>query len=234
MPVSDLPLEILDAIIDELQRDKKSLLQASLACRAFYPRTRVYLFYAVTLHSKSCCDRLRALFTLSPKLASHFKSLEINYVFPTPEDCGALTVVESLVNVTHLSLSMGDWRDMPDSVVSSLQSHSYRSLVIGRDFGFRTIGEICSLVKNSPNLKQVDISAHSHYGITEECNLDHSLHSSPAPVAARICDFLSHSAGIVMKSVFSSGPCPFSPSNIHTLLLVLPDPARTVLSNVFM
>ncbi|SJL18360.1 uncharacterized protein ARMOST_21948 [Armillaria ostoyae] len=116
MPVSDLPLEILDAIIDELQRDKKSLLQASLACRAFYPRTRVYLFHTVTLHSKSCCNRFRALFTLSPKLASHFKSLEINYVFPTPEDCGALTVVESLVNVTHLSLSMGDWRDMPDSV----------------------------------------------------------------------------------------------------------------------
>ncbi len=228
MPILDLPSEILDAIIDELQDDKKSLLQASLACRAFYPRTRVYLFHVVRLYSKSCCDRLRALFTLSPNLAPHFKSLQIDYMRPTPEHCGALTVIESLINISHLSLGMGDWRALPDFVVSSLQSHSYHSLVICADFKFRTIGEICSLVKNSPYLKIVDISTPPHCGITEECNLDHSLYSAPAPVAVRITEFLTESAGIIQKSVLSSGPCPFSGNNIHTLAITLPDVDATV------
>ncbi|KAK0222614.1 hypothetical protein EDD85DRAFT_261404 [Armillaria nabsnona] len=219
MPILDLPSEILDAVIDELQDDKKSLLQASLACRAFYPRTRAYLFSVASLTNftiSNRCDHLRELLTLSPKLALHFKSLQINYIRSTPENCAALTIVESLVNVTHLSLGMGNWRDMPDSVVSSLQSHSYHSLVIGGDFKFRTIGEICSLVKNSPYLKQVDITP-SRHGITEECNLDHSLHSIPAPVLVRIYQENAYSAGTVLKTILSSGPCPISSSNIHTL-----------------
>ncbi|KAK0222615.1 hypothetical protein EDD85DRAFT_261459 [Armillaria nabsnona] len=218
MPVSDLPLEILDGIIDELQHDEKSLLQASLACRAFYPRTRVHLFSVFSVASpliKSCksnCDRLRELITLSPKLALHFKSLYIIFLkSSTPQDYRALTVVESLIKVTHLYLDWGNWCHMPDSVVSSLQSHSYRVLHIHPFFHFTSIGEICSLVKNSPNLKQVDISIPPHYRITEECNLDHSLYSTPAPVAVSVHEFPDASAGTVMKSVFFICPVPIFP-----------------------
>ncbi|KAK0234184.1 hypothetical protein IW262DRAFT_138111 [Armillaria fumosa] len=219
--VSDLPPEILDSIIDELQDDKGSLLQASLACRALYPRTRVYLFYFASLSLSSQCDRLRALITLSPNLARHFKYLRISLFcrprVPPPHPVyRALTVIESLVNVTHLSLELGDWRYMPDSLVSSLQSHSYRSLEIGHLFCFRSIGEICSLLKNSPELQLVDISCRT---ITQKCNMDHSLHCKPAPVVVRIDDTKddSTSAGTFLKSVLSFGSCPFSSSSIHTL-----------------
>ncbi|KAK0432511.1 hypothetical protein EV421DRAFT_2000685 [Armillaria borealis] len=157
---SRLPPEILDVIIDELQNEKQSLLQASLACKAICPRTRVHLFSIALLSSQSDCDRLLKLITLSPKLALHFKTLDIMMIqlqdiHDTLAAYGGLTVIESLVNVTCLSLLMGDWRHMPDIVVSSRQSRSYRTLAIGMSFEFRSVGEICSLVKNSPGLQQV-------------------------------------------------------------------------------
>lgn len=227
--MSDLPPEIVDAIIDELRDDKESLLQASLACRAFYPRTRVYLFSVASLRSEYGCDRLHKLITLSPELALHFKYLEISFASPRtpfpPAKYGGLTVIESLINVTRLSLRRGDWCCLPDPVASSLQSRSYRSLTIA-DFSFRSIGEICSLVKNSPDLNEVDITWPSRSGITvaEECNLDHSLHSTSAPVTVHINDFdNAGSARTVLKSILSSDPCPFSCSNIRKLNIVLPD-----------
>ncbi|PBK93553.1 hypothetical protein ARMGADRAFT_1079861 [Armillaria gallica] len=120
MLVSGLLPELLDDIIDELQGDKKSLLGASLACKALCPRTRVHLFSVVALSGKSACDRLRGLITLSPKLALHFRTL-YNILNVQNDDAsavyGALTVIESLVNVTDLTLLTGDWRHVPDTVV---------------------------------------------------------------------------------------------------------------------
>ncbi|KAK0432508.1 hypothetical protein EV421DRAFT_1910885 [Armillaria borealis] len=175
-----LPPEILDAIVDELWNDKKSLKQAPLACKSLCLRTRVHLFSAVKLGSV-CSDRLRELLTLSPKLALHFKSLEIIAPINDPPEAptvyGELRIVESLVNITHLSLVMGDWRHMPDTVVASLQSRSYHTLNIGVYFIFRSVGEICSFVKNSPGLQHVDVACID--ALTEECSLDHSLHPAP-------------------------------------------------------
>ncbi|KAK0465936.1 uncharacterized protein EV420DRAFT_1508870 [Desarmillaria tabescens] len=233
MPVSDLPPEILDVVIDELQEDKKSLLHASLACKTLCPRTRVHLFSAVTVSSRYCCDRLRELITVSPKLALHFKTLEIMIMYSSdtyaPEVYGALTVIESLINVTRLSLSSGHWQHMPDTVVSSLQSHSYRTLDIFSSFRFRSIGEICSLVQNSPNLQQVRIMS-DNPSMREECNLNHSLHCTPALVLLHIddCYVNSDSAGNLLKLVISPGPCPFFCSNIHILSIALPDKTRTI------
>ncbi|KAK0432499.1 hypothetical protein EV421DRAFT_1498971 [Armillaria borealis] len=234
MSISGLPPEIVDSIIDELQDDKKSLLQASLICKILCPRTRAHLFSSVSLSHKFDCYRLKELITLSPNLALNFKSLKISFIYPSSHispssEYGALTVIEALINVTHLTLASGDWCYMPDSVVSSLQSLSYRSLVIGLHFRFRSIGWICSLVKNSPNLREVNISC-SGTEITEECNLDHSLHITPAPVAVYIdgSQDYSHSAGTILNSVLSSRPCPLSCSNIVTLGITLRDANTTV------
>ncbi|KAK0214631.1 hypothetical protein EDD85DRAFT_963109 [Armillaria nabsnona] len=94
MLVSGLPPELLDAIIDKLQGDKKSLLGASLACKG-----------------KPACDRLRELITLSPKLALHFRILDIALMnvqdIHAPAVYGTLTVIEFLVNVTDLTLLTG-------------------------------------------------------------------------------------------------------------------------------
>ncbi|KAK0209240.1 hypothetical protein DFS33DRAFT_519418 [Desarmillaria ectypa] len=236
MLVSNLPPEILDAVIDELHGDKKSLLQASLACMAFYPRTRVHLFSVASLSGKFDCDRLRELITLSPKLALHFKSLRVTFMYPLtnvplPGVYEALTVIESLINITHLSLRGGDWCYMPDSVVSSLQSRSYRTFNISLHFHFRSIGEICSLVKNSPDLQDAHIMCQNSW-ITEECDLNHSLHFTPAPCAVHVhingSQDYSDSAGTLLKSILSSGPCPFSCSNTQTLSITLPDGSTAV------
>ncbi|SJL18351.1 uncharacterized protein ARMOST_21938 [Armillaria ostoyae] len=217
---SRLPPEILDAIIDELQNDKQSLLQASLACKAICPRTRVHLFSIASLSSQSDCDRLLKLITLSPKLALHFKSLNIMMIqlqdiHETLAAYGGLTVIESLVNVTRLSLLMGDWRHVPDTVVSSLQSRSYRTLAIGMSFEFRSVGEICPLVKNSPGLQQVSLTCGN--ALTEECGLDHSLHCIPTPIVLQVIDT----------------PCPFSFRNIHTFNISLPDDSGTVSRHLY-
>ncbi|KAK0222605.1 hypothetical protein EDD85DRAFT_861760 [Armillaria nabsnona] len=223
---SGLPPEILDAIIDELQDDTKSLLQVSLACKALCPRTRVHLFSVVamsTYHTKSQCERLRNLITLSPKLALHFKTLQIA-IGPildilVPSVYGPLTVIESLVNVTHLKLTYGFWRHMPDTVVSSLQSRSYRTVSIGQHFNFRTMGEVCSLVQNSPDLERARFMCENNP--TLECNFNHCLHRNPAPATLHITDYrdTSMSAEIpgLLKLAISSVPCPFSFRNIHTL-----------------
>ncbi|KAK0222608.1 hypothetical protein EDD85DRAFT_260946 [Armillaria nabsnona] len=233
---SRLPPEILDAIIDELQNDKQSLLQASLACKVICPRTRVHLFSIASLSSQSDCDRLLKLITLSPKLALHFKSLEIMMIqlqdiHETLAPYGGLTVIESLVNVTRLSLLMGDWHHMPDTVVSSLQSRSYRTLAIGMSFEFRSVGEICSLVKNSPGLQQVSLACGN--ALTEECGLDHSLHRTPAPIVLQVIEFALplDSVGTLMK--WASTPCPFSFRNIHTLNISLPDDSGTVSRHLY-
>ncbi|SJL18354.1 uncharacterized protein ARMOST_21941 [Armillaria ostoyae] len=222
MPFSDLPPEIFDAIIDDLQDDKKSLLKASLACKAFYPRTRVYLFSVASLSSAMECSCFHELITQFPQLALHFKSLKIAVLYPShtipPSSLyGALSVIEFLVNVTHLSLRTGDWRYMPDSVVSSLQSRSYRSLEVNFQFYFRSMGEICSLLKNSPNLQQVRIDCrNSSIAEIQECDVDHSVHRTAAPAMVHIGN-LEDDAGALLKSILSSRSCPFSCSNIHTL-----------------
>ncbi|PBK93561.1 hypothetical protein ARMGADRAFT_128035 [Armillaria gallica] len=233
MSISDLPPEIVDSIIDELQDDKKSLLQASLTCKIICPRTRFHLFSSASLSHRFDCYRLKELITLSPNLALNFKSLKISFIYPPmhippSSEYGALTVIEALINVTHLTLIGGDWCYLPDTVVSSLQSLSYRSLVIGLHFHFRSIGGICSLVKNSPNLQEVRIPC-SNTEITEECNIDRSLHFTPAPVAVYIdgSQDYSLSAGTILNSVLSSRLYPFSCSNIATLGITLRD-ANTI------
>ncbi|SJL18364.1 uncharacterized protein ARMOST_21952 [Armillaria ostoyae] len=246
MPLLDLPQEILDVIIDELQDDKKSLLHASLACEALCPRTRVHLFSSVRLSVKSDCDRLRELITLSPKLALHFTFLRLKLWYRQAPAYGrALTVIESLVNISHLSLRLGEWCDMPATVVASLQSRSYHTLNISAYFKFRSTGEICSLVRSSPGLQHVRFACEK--ALTEECNLDHSLHPAPAPVLLRAINRLPfsfvqvidheriffNSDRTLMKQATSSAPCPFSLCNIQRLEIGLLDDGGAVSQHIY-
>ncbi len=144
---------------------------------------------------------------------------------------GGLTVIESLVNVTRLSLLMGDWRHMPDTVVSSLQSRSYRTVAIGMSFEFRSVGEICSLVKNSPGLQQVSLTCGN--ALTEECGL--GPFPSLCPRSHRVAGYEFalplDSVGTLMK--WASTPCPFPFRNIHTLNISLPDDSGTVSRHLY-
>ncbi|KAK0432528.1 hypothetical protein EV421DRAFT_2000713 [Armillaria borealis] len=235
MPASDLPPELLDIIIDELQDDEPSLLEASLAFKALYPRTRVHLFRAASLDIESSCDRLRELITLSPKLALHFKSLDIEMINgPEESICIELTVIESLVNLTHLSLIRGYWHHLPDTVVSSLQSCSYLRIDIGSFFEFRSMGNICSLVQNSPDLQQVRFTFRNDITDWEECDLNHSFPCIPAPVALYIntSENFPDPVETVLKWATLSRPCRFSFRDIHKLDISLPDRNPDVLPHL--
>ncbi len=216
----DSPPEIYDVIIDELQDDKRSLLRVSLTCRALCPRTRVHLFSYVSLYNESSCSRLRKLIALSPNLASHFKSLCISITSVEDQDpkvYGALIVIKSLANLTQLTLAGGDWSQLPNAVVSSLQSQSYRSLEVYAPFCFRAIGNICSLVQNSPDLQRATFACENDF--TGDCHLNHSLHRTPAPVELHIGDLAGSSvaAETLLKMATSFRSCPFSFRNIHIL-----------------
>ncbi len=235
MSASDLPPELLDIIIDELQDDHPSLLEASLAFKALYPRTRVHLFRVASLSTESSCDRLRELITLSPKLALHFKSLDIEMI-NVPEDsiCIELTVIESLVNLTHLSLIRGYWHHLPDTVVSSLKSCSYLRIDIGPFFEFRSMGNICSLVQNSPDLQQVRFTFRNDITDWEECDLNHSFPCIPAPVALYInsSENFPDPVRTILKWATLSRPCPFSFRDIRKLDISLPDGSPDVLPHL--
>ncbi|KAK0432527.1 hypothetical protein EV421DRAFT_1742268 [Armillaria borealis] len=227
---SGLPPEIYDAIIDELQDDKRSLLRVSLTCRALCPRTRVHLFSYVSLYNESSCSRLHELIALSPNLAPHFKSLCISITSVDDQDprvYEAFTVIKSLVNLTQLTLAGGDWSQLPDTVVSSLQSHSYRSLEVYASFCFRAIGNICSLVQNSPDLQRATFACDDFTG---DCHLNHSLHHTSAPVELHISDFAGSSvaAETLLKMATSFRSCPFSFRNIHTLSVTFSGQSRVV------
>ncbi len=203
-----------------LQDDRRSLLRASLACRSLYPRTRVHLFSRVILSTESSCIRLAKLIALSPRIAFLFKSLQIGAASHDPIDYQPFAVIESLVNLKHLTLSGGDWSRMPDTVVSSLQSHSYCSLRVCQSFNFRAIGEICLLLQNSPDLQWASFWFKGNF--TEECHLHHSLHRIPAPVTLHIGEAdPTFPIETLLKLAASSRSCPFSFRNIRTLNIIL-------------
>ncbi|SJL07053.1 uncharacterized protein ARMOST_10396 [Armillaria ostoyae] len=219
----EFPPEILDTIVDELKGNKRALIQLSLVCRDLYPRTRIYLFYSVSLSTKADCDRLRALLTLSPKLAIHFKSLRISCrEFLLSADHESLTVIEPLINITSLSLeSIGflfPKREFCQSVWDSLCSHSYHSIQIS-SWCFARMDEFCGLMYESPNLYRIEtlLVTYPEPQFSPQYPRDHSTRS---PVEL-VIDDISENPEVVLGSAISLFPCPYSFRSVRFLKIRL-------------
>ncbi|KAK0226957.1 hypothetical protein EDD85DRAFT_154305 [Armillaria nabsnona] len=77
--MSEIPIEIIEEILDRLRNDKQMLKVCSLVSRGFYPRIRHHLFQSIRI-SQILGDsmyRLGVLAHTSPHIFMHFKSAEI-------------------------------------------------------------------------------------------------------------------------------------------------------------
>ncbi|KAK0482703.1 hypothetical protein IW261DRAFT_1049791 [Armillaria novae-zelandiae] len=108
--MSDLPQELLDAIIDKLQLDRKSLIACSLASRAFLPRTRFHLFRKIVLN-ETFCQHFHKLLVSSPKIARNVTDL--TFFGDAFKQRLVLPVIHSLVSLSTLSLQDMDFDDVP-------------------------------------------------------------------------------------------------------------------------
>ncbi|KAK0431240.1 hypothetical protein EV421DRAFT_1854580 [Armillaria borealis] len=218
----EFPPEILDAIVDELKGNKHALIQISLVCRDLYPRTRVHLLHSISLSTKADCDRLRALITLSPKLAVHFKHLHISCrEFLLSADRKSLKVIEPLINITSLHLESlgfhGPEREFCDSVWASLCSHSYHTIQLS-NWCFAWMDEFCALMSNSTSLYRIETLLVRFP--KPECNTYHPRHPTTSPIEL-VIDDLTQNPEVILESAVSPSSCPYSFSRVRFLKIRL-------------
>ncbi|KAK0185206.1 hypothetical protein F5146DRAFT_198753 [Armillaria mellea] len=218
----EFPPEILDSIVDELKDNKHALIQISSVCRDLYPRTRVHLLRSVSLSTKADCDRLRALITLSPKLAIHFKHLHISCrEFLLSADRKSLKVIESLVNITSLHLESlgfhGPEREFCDAVWTSLCSHSYHTIQLS-NWCFAWMDEFCALVSNSTSLYRIETQLVRFP--KPECNTYHPRHPTTSPIEL-VIDDLTPNPEVILESVVSPSSCLYSLNRVRFLKIRL-------------
>ncbi|KAK0452023.1 uncharacterized protein EV420DRAFT_703161 [Desarmillaria tabescens] len=102
----DIPIEIIEEILDHLRSDKQMLKVCSLVLRSFYPRTRHYLFQFIRISDilGDSMHRLRVLARTSPHIFIHFNSAEIHSSY----DPSTLRQVQLplflMANLTSLSI----------------------------------------------------------------------------------------------------------------------------------
>ncbi|KAK0467749.1 uncharacterized protein EV420DRAFT_1635012 [Desarmillaria tabescens] len=74
--IPEIPVEVIEEILDNLHTDKSALKSCSLVSRPFYPRTRQYLFqHAFIYHiGQETLLRLHNLALTSPHIFQRFKS----------------------------------------------------------------------------------------------------------------------------------------------------------------
>lgn len=80
------PLDLMEAIMDELSDDKKALLKCSLLSKSFINSTRRHLFFTITIDSSNACLRLLGLLKESPHLGLYVRRLEIKMEPKVRED----------------------------------------------------------------------------------------------------------------------------------------------------
>ena len=131
-----LPFDILEYIVDLLAdglglgdyglEDIESLQMLSQTCKFMVPLCRKHLFSCLRLHTTSKSERFSNLLSKNPDIARYVRILEYTVYIPT--DNHELNILDmlkersSLQSIELLTVSGFDWRDLPESIRSSLIS----------------------------------------------------------------------------------------------------------------
>ncbi|KAK0490391.1 hypothetical protein IW261DRAFT_11360 [Armillaria novae-zelandiae] len=102
----EIPIEIIEEILDHLRNDKQMLKTCSLVSRGFYPRTRHHLFQSIRISQilGDSIHRLRVLARNSPHIFLHFKSAEIYSSYEPSALRQARFPLLLMVNLTSLNI----------------------------------------------------------------------------------------------------------------------------------
>ncbi|KAK0454338.1 hypothetical protein EV421DRAFT_411464 [Armillaria borealis] len=116
--MTPVPQELIDQIVDDLRDDHAALRCTSLTSRAFYPRTRPYLFREVELVEDEQTQRFAALCRDSPNIVPLVVSLDTTHCWFDEEDSGI--PFPFLPSLRHITVT---WvADCPFQVPSALSS----------------------------------------------------------------------------------------------------------------
>ncbi|PBK82524.1 hypothetical protein ARMGADRAFT_732098 [Armillaria gallica] len=213
---SCFPPEIFHAIIDELKDDTIALKQISLVSKGLSPRTRVHLFSSANISSKADCDRLRKLITYSPGIAHYFTALSFEFRSRTIARSLPAKILNTLVNLSKLTLSLGDFSNLRPSVIFALAARSYKHLAFIL-VDFDSVSDICALTRNSASMKSMSIVAPRFFGTPVPCDHEGIV---PSPTFLGINDGESD-AGVVLVSILSPRECPISLKRVENLVILI-------------
>ncbi|KAK0437674.1 hypothetical protein EV421DRAFT_1006743 [Armillaria borealis] len=162
-PIYSLPLELLNAIIDEIYNDsdtksarRLTLKSCGLVSRIFVNRTRDHLFREIKIRSNLQC---RKLFARSPHIHSFTTSLVVTWMFCRGPGrlTSTLTDLPSLIDVLHnvnkIKLIGMRWKSLSRKFIDSLASRSFTSITLIR-VHFTDSNAFYSFLSHSPNLRE--------------------------------------------------------------------------------
>ena len=177
----DLPLEILDCIVDLLCEEPKALSDCCLVSKLLFPRARNHLFSDVNILDSRTLQRWSRTFPdpqSSP--ARHARSLLIGCVeVLTTNDANEGSLIRSFTNVESLEVWGGNFdRSRPYSPFVPLHSlSSVKSLRIWASF---LLSEVIKLLRALPLLENLSLlQSKEAIDDIDECRINFQHQPSP-------------------------------------------------------
>ena len=126
MPCPSFPPEVLDIIVDFLDKEFKALRNCCLVAKSWVPRTRKYLFLAVTFPSPQHLESWKTFLDPSNSPAHHTHSLSIRCPHvATAGDAEEGGWIRTFSRVLCLDIASGLVLDSDDTEVSFTPFHGF-------------------------------------------------------------------------------------------------------------
>lgn len=102
----EIPVEVIEEVLDNLCNDKPTLKSCSLVSRSFYPRTRQYLFQHTFIYhiNQDTLPRLHDLALTSPHIFQYFKSVKLYACYQDQTLLQIQFAFSSMTNLTKLEV----------------------------------------------------------------------------------------------------------------------------------